>query len=610
MRRLAAPRVSTKIFSRLAAARALIGLLLVMHLEVALKVSVGQHSEAGIKENNEDSMGIFVPREPALLTHKGVAAVIADGVSAADAGREAAETSVQNFLNDYFSTPESWTVETSATKVISALNSWLFSRSAGFRDVQKGYVCTLSVLILKSRLAYVFHVGDTRVYLIRNGQVRQLTRDHAIPIADKSTYLSRAMGLDTKLDIDFQTIALEEGDTFLLTSDGVHDYLESATLAAVTANGQELEDECRRLLREAIAAGSPDNVTAQLVRVDALPDASAHEYLLKLTELPFPPELSVGSVIDGFVVEKELHASRRSQLYLVREPETGRALVMKTPSVNYEDDPAYIERFILEHWIGSRVKSRHLLRSVDPPERRSCLYSLRSYVEGVTVEEWIRQQSLQKSDLRDLNIVTDIVGQCVRGLMALHRKEILHQDLKPGNIVVGSDGVVKIIDFGSCSVAGVDEIAAPIVRDKILGTASYAAPEYTIGLVPTNSSDLYSLGCIAYEMLTGKHPYGEAADTAKSAADFDSLVYTPAYELNPHVPLWIDGALRRAVAVRPQERYSELSEFMYDLENPNPDFVVQRAVPLLRRRGTFPWKRLALLLLFTQALTLWLWLRH
>ncbi|MEN9578835.1 MAG: hypothetical protein RJA70_1844 [Pseudomonadota bacterium] len=581
-----------------------------MHLDAQLKVTTGQHSEAGRKPANEDSMGLLVPREAALLTHKGIALVIADGVSAADAGREAAETCVQNFLNDYFSTPDTWTVETSARKVISALNSWLYSRSASFGNTEKGYVCTLTILVLKSRLAYIFHVGDTRVYLFRGGQLRQLTRDHAIPISNGSTYLSRAMGLDSKLDIDFVLEPVDPGDLFLLTSDGVHDYVPHAELTELLAESTDLEETSRALLKRAIDAQSPDNVTCQLVRVDELPDGSADEYLRHLTELPFPPELRPGLVLDGYLVEQELHASRRSQSYLVKPTAGGESLVMKTPSVNYEDDPAYIERFILEHWVGMRVKSKHLQRSVALPPDRSCLYSLREYVKGRTLEQWIAEQHHSKRDVREVALVVDIIAQCVRGLMALHRKEILHQDIKPGNIVLGDDGVVKLIDFGSCSVAGIDEIAAPISRDRMLGTASYAAPEYALGHVPTRNSDLYSLGCVAYEMLTGKLPYGASAEQATSSLAFERLQYVPAYELNPHVPLWIDGALRKAVAIRADERYQELSEFIYDLENPNPEYLKQRSLPLLERSKTTTWKLVALVLVVTQFVTLWLLLRR
>jgi serine/threonine protein phosphatase PrpC len=584
-----------------------------MLLTARLAVTFAQRSDAGLKGTNEDSMGALSPEDPSLLTHKGVVAVIADGVSTADAGREAAELCVKSFLDDYYSTPETWTVETSSRKVLSSINQWLYDKGSTYREAHHGYVSTLSALVLKSRTAYVLHVGDTRVTLWRNGELRQLTRDHAVQVSGSEKYLARAMGFDPKIEVDLTRTPIERGDLFLLTSDGIHDFVRDGELTRCLAEAHHGDSEildrtCLRLIELAKAAGSRDNLTCQILKVDALPDASADEYLARLAQLPFPPELAVGKRLDSFVVKQELHASKRSQLYVVEEVATGKQLVMKTPSVNYEDDPAYIERFLLEHWVGQRVKSRHLLRSVEPPADRSCLYSLREYVPGRTLRQWIDSHHHRRTPMREIEQVIDVIGQCVRGLIALHRREVLHQDLKPGNIVRGDDGTVTIIDFGSCFVAGIEEITAPIVRDKILGTASYAAPEYVLGIRPSERSDLYSLGCITYEMLTGKHPYGPAIEEARSQSDFDNLRYTPAPQLNPHVPIWMDRAIQRAVHLDAAARYEELTEFIYDLENPNPDYLIEEA-PRSRHQPAETYKRLALLLAITQVITLYFLVR-
>lgn len=580
-----------------------------MHLTAALGVTIAQRSEAGRKESNEDSMGASCPEDVTLLTHKGVVSVIADGVSTADAGREAAELCVKSFLDDYYSTPETWTVESSCRKVLTTINHWLYNKGSQYQEAHRGYVSTFTCLVLKSRTGYILHVGDTRVNLWRGGTLKQLTRDHTVQVSKNEKYLARAMGFDAKVEVDLHQVQLEVGDVFVLTSDGVHDFVPPSRFTELLASTSDIESVCGELIEEATRNGSTDNLTCQLVRVEELPDASADEYLRHLTQLPFPPELSSGSELDGFVVERELHASNRSQLYLVRRKEDDQLLVMKTPSVNYEDDPAYIERFLLEHWVGQRVKSRHLLHSIDPPAKRSCLYSLREFVPGETLATWIAKHQRKRGPLREIDEVIAIVGQCVRGLIALHRREILHQDIKPGNIVLGEDGNVTLIDYGSCSVAGIEEITAPIVRDKILGTASYAAPEYMIGLKPDARAELYSLGCITYEMLTGSLPYGPAVETARTLADFRALTYIPSYDLNPHVPLWMDRAIQRAVSVEVDERYKELTEFIYDLENPNPDYLAAPTPPPSRAQPKMnTWKQIALILMITQGITLYLWL--
>jgi len=146
-------------------------------LEGGLRIRAAQATETGPREANEDCMGLLIPEEP-LLSLKGAAAVVADGVSSAEAGRQASETCVQNFLSDYFATPEPWSVRTSAQRVLTALNRWLYSQGRHLPEARRGYITTLSILIVKSRTAHIFHVGDSRIYLLRGGRLTQLTTDH------------------------------------------------------------------------------------------------------------------------------------------------------------------------------------------------------------------------------------------------------------------------------------------------------------------------------------------------------------------------------------------------------------------------------------------------
>src|SRR3982750_4416205 len=123
-----------------------------------LKISVGQHSDRGRKESNQDFHGVLIPKEP-LLGAKGIAVVLADGISSSSVSRIAAESSVKSFLTDYYCTSEAWSVKTSAQRVIAATNSWLYAqtrRSQYSYDKDKGYVCTLSAMVLKSATAHIF----------------------------------------------------------------------------------------------------------------------------------------------------------------------------------------------------------------------------------------------------------------------------------------------------------------------------------------------------------------------------------------------------------------------------------------------------------------------
>lgn len=559
-------------------------------MKARLQVTVAQRSDAGVKPRNEDSIAIHIPTN-SLLESKGVVVAIADGVSAAEAGREAAEIAVRGFVSDFYSTPDSWSVKQSAHKVLIALNRWLFGRGQGYLEAEKGYVTTFSSVILKSCSAYLFHVGDSRVYRLRDGVLEQLTRDHVARINADQHYLARALGIDVNLDVDFRVLDLQVGDLFLLTTDGVHGVLDNRRLAQVLTDVTSLESLADQLIASALAAGSNDNLSCQLVRVDALGEATDVDVLQSLNCLPFPPELVPGMKLDGWQVVEVLHASPRSQLYRVRHEQTAVSAVMKTPSRNFMDDAAYIDRFIREEWVARRIDSPYVVKRVESPTSRTFLYYLLEYIDGPTLASLIaRKQPL------DIARVVQIADRLTQGLRAFHRRETLHQDLKPDNVIMRGDDPV-IIDFGSVHVAGVDEMATAFDKETPLGTLEYSAPEYRLQRSRTPASDQFSLALVVYELLTGQHPYGAAYARASCLRDFTNLVYVPAYRHNPLVPLWMDGALRRALQINAELRYPSLSEFVHDLKHPNSQYLTADQRPLLERDPVRAWQLISALLL-------------
>lgn len=561
-----------------------------------LGIDASQYSEKGIKPHNEDACGIRVP-EGTLLTTKGIAVAIADGVSSAEAGREAAEVCIKGFLGDYFSTPESWTVKTSGQKVLGALNRWLYGQGqSGFGSAQ-GMLTTFSAIVIKSTTAHFFHVGDSRIWRVREGELQCITRDHQTWGGKDKRFLSRAMGADYSVEIDYGSLPVEVGDMYLLTTDGVHEYVNDKTLLAKCVEYAATPDRmARAIVTQALENGSHDNVTCQLVVVTSLPDQEEAEFYQHLTELPFPPPLASGQIIDGYQILRELHASNRSQLYLVLDIESNDKRVLKTPSVNFEDDVQYIDGFLHEEWAGKRVNSPHVLKVIEPLRRRRFLYYVVEYIEGQTLEQWIND-----NPQAGIYQVRSIIQQIVAGVRAFHRQEMLHQDIKPANIMIDPHGVVKIVDFGSTRIAGIQEIDTPIARGELLGTYDYAAPEYFQGYPGSERSDLYAIGVIAYEMLTGKLPYGGPL----SARSLRRVSYISANHLNPDIPAWVDGALEKAVQLNPRHRYAAMSEFLGDLSVPNP-VLVKEGQPLLQRNPVAFWRGLSVLLLVLNVLLLYL----
>ena len=557
------------------------------HLQSSLRINFAQQSQSGLKPENQDTIGARIP-EGNVLASKGIAIAIADGVSSSQAARQASQSAITGFLSDYYATPDTWRTEQSATRVIHSLNRYLWGLGLN-SPRQEGLLTTFSAVILKGDKAFCFHVGDSRIYRIRNTQLQQLTRDHAQRIDKKTTYLSRALGADSVLEIDIQKVEVEVGDTFILTTDGIHDSISHKQLEGLlNAYSDDLDSACQRLSQQALDNDSQDNLSIQICRVESVGAASQSDAVAVLSQLPFPPLLNIGNTIDGLTVKEILQESERSQVYRV-ETEDGRGAIMKTPSINYNDDIAYIERFVMESWIGTRVQDSHVVRIIEPPQERSCLYYLTEHLEGPTLSQLIKERA-------PINIpdAVELAEEICKGVRAFHRKDTLHQDIKPDNIIVTAKGPV-IIDFGSSWVAGVSEMSTSFERDFILGTLDYSAPEYRYGGRASNRSDQFSVAVLLYEMLTGKRPYGEAYGKAMNLKSFQKLKYRSATAFNPLVPFWLDKAMAKALQIHPEQRYSSFSEFIQDLKRPNPIWQNPETQPLLQRNPLRFWQTLAAL---------------
>lgn len=569
-----------------------------------LTVAIAFASDKGVKDENQDFVGSLIP-EDHQLAYKGIAVAIADGMSGCDAGKEASHCCVAAFLDDYFSTPDSWSVKHAGQKILSATNSWLYSQGQRSYDATHGMVSTLSAMILKSNTVHLFHVGDSRIYRLRAGNLEQLTRDHRIWAGNERNYLNRAMGIEPRLEVDYQALPMQVGDVFLMTTDGVHDFVDDKALKKTLLEQSDLQNAADALIALAAQNHSDDNLSCQLLRVEALPALKEDEVLRRQSQLPFPPPLSPGMVLDRYRIEAEMHASKRTQIYRAFDLENGTQVILKTPSVLYEDDTHYIEHFLHEEWAGKRIRSEHVVKTLGADREKSCLYYVTEFLEGPTLAEWMRAHP--KPEVRE---VRKIVEQIALGLRAFHRMEMLHQDLKPENIMFDLNGALKIIDFGSVKIAGITEMT-PLdhgTPENVLGTLNYTAPEYHLGRRGTVKSDLFSLGVIAYEMLNGALPFGRSMPEKPNKNNLDKLRYVPSLQCNPMVPVWIDGALKKATSIQPEFRYEDLPEFLYDLSTPNPTFLTaEEAMPLMQRNPLLVWKTLALLLLLSNLATLY-WL--
>jgi serine/threonine protein phosphatase PrpC/predicted Ser/Thr protein kinase len=551
-----------------------------------LQISVGQYSDKGRKPANQDFHGVLIPAEP-LLSSKGIAIVLADGISSSSVSHIASESAVKSFLTDYYCTSESWSVKTSAQRVIAATNSWLHSqtrRSQYAYDRDKGYVCTLSAMVIKSTTVHIFHVGDCRIYRLAGNSLEQLTDDHRVIVSEEQTYLGRALGINPQIEIDYQAFQIENGDVFLLATDGAYEHVSDRFIASsLRDHAGNLDEAAAVIAGKAYEQGSIDNITVQIVRVDRKPDSEADEVFPQTTELPLPPLLEPRMVFDGYRIVREIHSSSRSHIYLGVDIDSNTPVAIKIPSIDLRDDTTYLKRFLMEEWIARRIDSPHVLKPRLQSRKRNYLYIVMEFIDGQTLTQWMIDNPRPV-----LEAVRGIVEQIAKGLRAFHRMEMLHQDLRPDNIIIDQTRTVKIIDFGSTKVAGVAEASPP--NHDILGTVQYTAPEYFLGEGGSPRSDMFSLGVITYQMLTGKLPYGAEAARARTKSQIRKLRYSSALDEDREIPVWIDGALRKAVHPDPYKRYESLSEYVFDLRQPNASYLNPSLVPLIERNPLLFWK--------------------
>lgn len=563
-----------------------------------LKVSFGQSYLAPSQQGTRSSMAVVSPKDSQLAI-KGVAAVIADSTWRNRMAKQAGETCVRGFMADYYSTPDNWDIKTSAQRVLTALNSWLFSQN---RHVDNGsYISSMSALLLGGRQAHLLHIGDTLVYRLRGADCQLLNQEHTTFLGGYR-YPSRAMGMHPSLDLDYLNITIKQGDLFLFTTQAVKGTLMPSDFVQLMSQpSQDLNLTCDEVLKKAIDKASRRgyssyNFCFQLLRIDQVPQKTAEGLGEAYTRLPVPDELQVGEKLDGYEVVKVISLSVSSYIYKVYDVATDRYLVLKAPAPQIAGRKELIAHFIMQQWVVERVSSPYIAKVINLSRPRTQLYYLMEYIEGRTLAEW-----LKANPEADIKVKLDLIEQLTKAVRALHRREVLHQNLNLNNVLVDKSGIVKLIDFAACGVAKRTDLPPLSTLARRVGLTAYSAPEYRLGHEPNERADQFSLAALAFELLTGQLPYAGQLEKLNSKVDFSNLAYQPAFQMNPNLPVWMDFPLHKALQLNPELRYRRLSEFIYDLKKPSINQLVQ---PLVENRSLNFWKGLAGFLLLLLLLSL------
>ena len=518
-----------------------------------VKVSVGFVSETGPRKRNEDFAGaVFGPELPE--PRRDLVAAIADGIGSTKGGREAAEIAVRGFLDGFCDLPETMEVRRAAAIVLNALNGWIHSQGA--RDPGlSGMGCTFTALVLRGRIAHVLHVGDTRAYRLSRDRLSLLTSDHVRQGGTgRSNILTRALGVETEVRLDYTTQPVAPHDRFLLCSDGVHGSLAPEFIAAIMRERVSSEDTARALVAAALDAGSTDNCTALVLDVVGLETAEATDIGAGIAQLPLVAVPQGGETVDGFVLKVLLSDGRYTRLFGAEDEVEGGEVALKFPKPLVASVDTYRTAFVREAWVGARVNSPWLGHVIElPPGRQTGLYTVMPLYQGELLETRLtRRPGLGLEEGRNIAI------KLARAAAALHRAGIIHRDIKPDNVILEGGESLKLIDFGVVRIPGLEQ-APP---EDIPGTAAYMAPEMFEGEAGNEATDIYALGVTMFRAFSGEYPYGNPDATSPPRR----MRPTPLSALRPDLPAWLQAALSRAIAKDPADRFRDMAEFALEME--------------------------------------------
>jgi serine/threonine protein phosphatase PrpC len=516
-------------------------------------VQSGFASERGRRPDNQDYAGIWLG-DPARPDRHGVIAALADGVGGAKGGRVAAEIAVRGLIDGLLGQSEMLAVQRVAARAMEATNGWI--HAVGRADAAlTGMACTLTALVLRGRRLHVLHVGDTRLYRLRDDALERLTTDHTPGAPGTSHMLTRAVGAAEALRMDYADDVAKPHDRYLLCSDGVHGGLTDRQILAERGRRNAPEATARRLVDAALATAVGDNATALVLDVLALPAPDQLDVQAVAAALPVRPPPRRGAAVDGFALDEMLVDGRYNRVFRGRDTlDRGRPVVLKFPKPGAAAETSFRQAFLRETWIAARIRSPFVGEVMElPTGRQGCLYSVMPHYPGETLE-----RRIARGPPMPLGPGVDIAVKLAKAVAALHRAGVVHRDIKPDNVILEPGGGLRLIDLGVARLPNLDDFAAP----DIPGTPSYMAPELHAGQAGDERSDIFALGVTVFRLFTGSYPYGEVEP-------FSTPRFLAAEALlarRPDLPAWLDQVVARAVAAAPQDRVADAIELVAELE--------------------------------------------
>jgi serine/threonine protein phosphatase PrpC len=510
---------------------------------------VGICSSAGLRSENQD----YAASTKSGDGDHGQVAAVADGVSSVKGARIAAQVTVGSFLEGYFGLPPAMSVEFAVRRAVNSVNSWMHEQRKHDESL-KGMACTLSAIILRRDRAHVVHVGDSRIYRLRNSMIHCLTVDHVHHDPEQKNIVLQAIGIHQDIHILYDNLELRNHDRYLLCTDGVHGVLSDKVIGRILKNFNNVDEAANNLVELAKEAGSRDNLTALVVDVVSMGLADRTGFQSLVSDLPIRPLPNAGQTIDDYLLKEIVSEGRYARIFKAEDLLNDRTVALKFPSAESRDS-VYRSAFIRELWVGTRIENPWVVKVIAPdPGRQTMLYSVMPFYEGESLENRTGQ-----ADLSSLPEILRIGISLANGVAALNRNQVIHRDIKPANVMLLPDGDIKLLDLGVVRAPGLE----PLLDQRVPGTPNYMAPEMYHGAAGDEKTDVYALGVTLYRLLTGGYfPYGEVGRTGPP----HRRNWTSARSHRKDLPAWLEAVLEKAVALNPKDRYMDAAELADELE--------------------------------------------
>jgi len=565
-----------------------------------MELSYAELSSPGpVRENNEDFVGFFQPQSLEEKRSRGALAALADGVGGLNLGEVASRLAVETALALFREARGELTPQQLLNKMFNAANLAVYERGMENQGRDR-MATTLCLAVLRNDEVVVGNVGDSRVYLVRKGEIRQLSTDHSyvgmqqkfglISEQDAKTsahrsVLTRSVGQEPVIRVDVEQTPAFKGDRLVLCSDGLYAHVADSEIADIVMRLSPAQ-ACRQLVKLAESRGTDDNLSVQVLQVGEVEKMSYYRGLPVYHEPAAEPagyEVQPGQTLDDrFFITETISRSGMATIFKATDLHTREDVALKVPFLEFESDPGFYQRFEREEEIGLLLDHPYILKFV-PVEKRSRPYIVTEYLRGYTLAHLLN--SVRPMPEKD---AVKLASRICDALNHMHQHGVVHRDLKPQNIMICFDGAIRIVDFGIAKSAEGRRLTFAGFTPAV-GTPDYMAPEQVKGKRGDERTDLYSLGAMLYEMVTGAPPYAHENENLfvimNARVTGDPVAPR---RRNPAVSPQVEEIILHAMDREPKRRYESAAAMKGELDNPGGVALTGRCD---RLKSPSPWKK-------------------